>query len=50
MSDLLQVTDLVKIYGRRDAATRALDGVSLSLAAGYMWVSWEPPAPARPPS
>ena len=34
MSDLLQVTDLVKIYGRRDAATRALDGVSLSLAAG----------------
>ena len=47
MSDLLQVTDLVKIYGRRDAATRALDGVSLSLAA---WVSWEPPAPARPPS
>ena len=34
MSDLLQVTDLVKVYGRRDAATRALDGVSLSLAAG----------------
>ena len=34
MSDLLQVTDRVKIYGRRDAATRALDGVSLSLAAG----------------
>lgn len=34
MSDLLQVTDLVKLYGRRDAATRALDGVSLSLAAG----------------
>ena len=34
MTDLLQVTDLVKIYGRRGAATRALDGVSLSLAAG----------------
>ena len=34
MTDLLQVTDLVKIYGRRGAATRALDGGSLPLAPG----------------
>ena len=34
MASLLQVTKLTKIYGRRGAATRALDGVNLSLEAG----------------
>ena len=34
MASLLQVTKLTKIYGRRGAATRALDGVNLSLGAG----------------
>ena len=34
MASLLQVTKLTKIYGRRVAATRALDGVNLSLGAG----------------
>ena len=34
MASLLQVTGLTKIYGKRGAATRALDGVDLSLEAG----------------
>ena len=34
MASLLQVTKLTKIYGKRGAATRALDGVNLSLEAG----------------
>ena len=34
MASLLQVTALTKIYGKRGAATRALDGVDLSLEAG----------------
>ena len=34
MSEILKVTDLKKVYGKGGAATRALDGVSLSLEAG----------------
>ena len=34
MASLLQVTGLTKVYGKRGAATRALDGVDLSLEAG----------------
>ncbi len=34
MAQLLQVTDLVRTYGRGAGATRALDGVSLTLEAG----------------
>ena len=34
MEKLLEVTELVKIYGKRGAQTRALDGVSLTLAPG----------------
>ena len=34
MSEILRVTDLVKVYGRGGAAARALDGVSLSLEEG----------------
>ena len=34
MANLLQVTGLTKVYGKRGAATRALDGVDLSLEAG----------------
>ena len=34
MEHLLQVTGLTKVYGKRGAATRALDGVDLSLEAG----------------
>ena len=34
MEHLLEVTELVKIYGKRGAQTRALDGVSLTLAPG----------------
>ncbi len=32
--NFLQVTGLTKVYGKRGAATRALDGVDLSLEAG----------------
>ena len=34
MSEILRVTDLVKVYGRGGVAARALDGVSLSLEEG----------------
>ncbi|RKI65077.1 ABC transporter ATP-binding protein [bacterium 1xD42-67] len=34
MSEILQVTDLKKVYGKGGSLTRALDGVSLSLEAG----------------
>ena len=34
MEEMLKVTDLVRVYGRGSASTRALDGVSLSLEAG----------------
>ena len=34
MEHLLQVTGLTKVYGKRGAATRALDGVDLTLEAG----------------
>lgn len=34
MEEILKVTDLKRVYGKGSAATRALDGVSLSLAAG----------------
>ena len=34
MEHLLQVTGLTKVYGRRGAATKALNGVGLSLEAG----------------
>ena len=34
MEEILCVTDLRRVYGRGEAATRALDGVSLSLEAG----------------
>ncbi len=34
MSEILSVTDLKRVYGRGAAATRALDGVSLTLNAG----------------
>ena len=34
MAEILKITDLTRTYGRREAATRALDGVSLSLEAG----------------
>lgn len=34
MDEILKVTDLRRIYGRGSGATRALDGVSLSLIAG----------------
>lgn len=34
MAEILQVTDLRKTYGKREAVTHALDGVSLSLQAG----------------
>lgn len=34
MKEILKVTDLKRIYGKGGAATRALDGVSLSLEAG----------------
>ena len=34
MSEILKVTDLRRIYGKGGAATRALDGVSLSLETG----------------
>ncbi|MGE4275551.1 MAG: ABC transporter ATP-binding protein [Lawsonibacter sp.] len=34
MEEILTITDLRRIYGRGDAATRALDGVSLTLKAG----------------
>ena len=34
MEAILTVRDLTRVYGRGDAATRALDGVSLSLQAG----------------
>ena len=34
MEEILRVSDLTKVYGRGSASTRALDGVSLSLAAG----------------
>ena len=34
MEEILRVTDLKRVYGRGGAATRALDGVSLSLEAG----------------
>ena len=34
MEEILTVTDLTRVYGKGTAATRALDGVSLSLEAG----------------
>ena len=34
MAELLCVKDLTKVYGKRGAVTRALDGVDLSLEAG----------------
>ena len=34
MAELLCVKDLTKVYGKRGAVTRALDGVNLSLEAG----------------
>ena len=34
MAEILQVTDLRRVYGKGGAATRALDGVSLSLEPG----------------
>ena len=34
MAEILTVTDLRRVYGKGDALTRALDGVSLSLEAG----------------
>ena len=34
MAEILTVTDLRRVYGKGAAATRALDGVSLSLEAG----------------
>lgn len=34
MAEILQVSDLRKTYGRREAVTHALDGVSLTLEAG----------------
>jgi len=34
MTEILKVTDLKRVYGKGAAATRALDGVSLSLEAG----------------
>ena len=34
MEHLLQVTGLTKVYGKRGAATRALDGLDLTLEAG----------------
>jgi len=34
MEEILKVTDLKKVYGKREAATLALDGVSLSVEAG----------------
>ena len=32
MAELLCVKDLTKVYGKRGAVTRALDGVDLSLS------------------
>lgn len=34
MEEVLKVTELTRVYGRGNASTRALDGVSLSLKAG----------------
>ena len=34
MNEILKVRDLTRVYGKGEASTRALDGVSLSLTAG----------------
>ena len=34
MEEILKVTDLKKVYGKRGAATTALNGVSFSLRGG----------------
>ena len=51
MSAILSVQNIEKYYGNKGNVTKAVDQISFDVSEGeYVWASWAPRAPARPPS